>query len=194
MLGSTEASAPGLLALQHRPTQNGWARHEAVAGRQPAGVHRDEPNNTSDNRLQCTGTCLQDFTSKRHSAGGLCFRSRLFLCEGSCCHWRLRVPIASKMSVRVVARIRPLLDKELGKDIIVYADGNDDTQQSNIVKIPNPKNESEEFSFAFNGVYDQDISQEQLFNAEGTPHPSRSYRRKLTVCSVSPPKSPLPRP
>lgn len=37
----------------------------------------------------------------------------------------------------------------------------------NIVKIPNPKNESEEFSFAFNGVYDQQTTQEELFTAEG---------------------------
>jgi len=71
------------------------------------------------------------------------------------------------MSVRVVARIRPLLEKELGKDIIVSADSSDGGPAS-IVKIPNPKNESEEFSFAFNSVYDQPTTQEQLFNAEGT--------------------------
>ncbi len=38
-----------------------------------------------------------------------------------------------------------------------------------MVKIPNPKNESEEFSFAFNSVYDQPTTQEELFNAEGSP-------------------------
>jgi hypothetical protein len=36
-----------------------------------------------------------------------------------------------------------------------------------VVKIPNPKNEAEEFSFAFNGVYDRATTQEELFTAEG---------------------------
>lgn len=72
------------------------------------------------------------------------------------------------MSVRVVARIRPLLDKELDKDVIVHPASNDDGKTSNVVKIPNPKNESEEFSFTFNGVYDQPTTQEELFTAEGT--------------------------
>ena len=73
------------------------------------------------------------------------------------------------MSIRVVARIRPLLEKEAGKDsdVIVSAASNDDGLVPNMVKIPNPKNESEEFSFAFNSVYDQPTTQEQLFNAEG---------------------------
>lgn len=71
------------------------------------------------------------------------------------------------MSVRVVARIRPLLDKdkELSKDIIVRAEG--DEGKKNVVRIPNPKNESEEFSFTFNGVYDMSTSQEELFTNEG---------------------------
>lgn len=38
----------------------------------------------------------------------------------------------------------------------------------NIVRIPNPKNESEEFSFTFNGVYDMETTQEELFTNEGT--------------------------
>ncbi|KAL3426235.1 kinesin family member 22 [Phlyctema vagabunda] len=73
------------------------------------------------------------------------------------------------MSVRVVARIRPLLDKdkELSKDIIVRAEGPEGKR--NIVRIPNPKNESEEFSFAFNGVYDMSTSQEELFTNEVAP-------------------------
>ena len=37
----------------------------------------------------------------------------------------------------------------------------------NIVRIPNPKNESEEFSFTFNGVYDMGTTQEELFTNEG---------------------------
>lgn len=72
------------------------------------------------------------------------------------------------MSVRVVARIRPLLDRELDKDIIVRPASNDDGKSSSVVKIPNPRNESEEFSFTFNSVYDQATTQEELFTAEGT--------------------------
>lgn len=71
------------------------------------------------------------------------------------------------MSVRVVARIRPLLNDELERDVIVHADSKDGSKKMNVVKIPNPKNESEEFSFAFNGVYDQQTTQEELFSAEG---------------------------
>ncbi|KAI1744845.1 kinesin-II 95 kDa subunit [Xylaria scruposa] len=74
------------------------------------------------------------------------------------------------MSVRVVARIRPLLEKEMDKDIIVRPASNDDGQSSNVVKIPNPRNESEEFSFTFNSVYDQSTTQEALFTAEVAPH------------------------
>lgn len=71
------------------------------------------------------------------------------------------------MSIRVVARIRPLLDAEVEKDVIVRADTKEGAKKPNIVKIPNPKNESEEFSFAFNGVYDQATTQDELFTAEG---------------------------
>jgi hypothetical protein len=71
------------------------------------------------------------------------------------------------MSVRVVARIRPLLDKELDKDTIVRAECSQEGKPMNIVRIPNPKNESEEFSFAFNGVYDKETTQEDLFTNEG---------------------------
>lgn len=73
------------------------------------------------------------------------------------------------MSVRVVARIRPLLEKELDKDVIVRADSAEEGRPLTVVKIPNPKNESEEFSFTFNSVYDQSTTQEELFTAEGEP-------------------------
>lgn len=75
------------------------------------------------------------------------------------------------MSVRVVARIRPLLEKELDKDIIVHAASTEDGKPSTLVKIPSPKNGAEEFTFAFNSVYDHQTSQEELFTAEGTPPP-----------------------
>ncbi|KAK2593738.1 hypothetical protein QQS21_008556 [Conoideocrella luteorostrata] len=74
------------------------------------------------------------------------------------------------MSVRVVARIRPLLEKELDKDIIVRPDCAEDGKPNTIIKIPSPKNEAEEFSFAFNAVYDQSTSQETLFTSEVQPH------------------------
>jgi hypothetical protein len=67
----------------------------------------------------------------------------------------------------VVARIRPLLDKELDKDTIVRAESNQDGKPPNLVRIPNPKNEAEEFSFTFNGVYDMETTQEELFTNEG---------------------------
>ncbi|OAA49600.1 kinesin [Metarhizium rileyi] len=74
------------------------------------------------------------------------------------------------MSVRVVARIRPLLETELDKDIIVRPDGAEAGGPHTIVKIPSPKNPAEEFSFAFNAVYDQSTSQETLFTSEVQPH------------------------
>lgn len=70
------------------------------------------------------------------------------------------------MSVRVVARIRPLLKAEVEKDqILSIHDGSNNKPQ--IVKIPNPKNFSEEYSFAFASVFNQDASQQDLFDAEG---------------------------
>ncbi|KAJ0160787.1 Kinesin-like protein KIF22 [Colletotrichum tanaceti] len=74
------------------------------------------------------------------------------------------------MSVRVVARIRPLLEKELDKDTIVRADSTDESKPATLVKIPNPKNEGEEFSFAFNSVYDQATTQDELFTSEVAPN------------------------
>jgi hypothetical protein len=70
--------------------------------------------------------------------------------------------------VTVVARIRPLLGSELDKDVIVRAETSHEGKPTNIVRIPNPKNEAEEFSFTFNGVYDMGTTQEELFTNEGT--------------------------
>jgi hypothetical protein len=80
----------------------------------------------------------------------------------------------------VVARIRPLLDKELDKDTIVRAECSQDGMPMNIVKIPNPKNFSEEFSFTFNGVYDMGTTQEELFTKEGTAKSGCQSTRVLT--------------
>ncbi|UKZ76141.1 hypothetical protein TrVFT333_003837 [Trichoderma virens FT-333] len=74
------------------------------------------------------------------------------------------------MSVRVVARLRPLLAQELEKDIIVHTDSVEPEKPPTIVKIPNPRNESEEFSFTFNGVYGSETTQETLFTSEVAPH------------------------
>ncbi|RFU28391.1 hypothetical protein B7463_g7956, partial [Scytalidium lignicola] len=71
---------------------------------------------------------------------------------------------------QVVARIRPLLNKELDKDIIVRGESSKDGGPMNIVRIPNPKNEAEEFSFTFNGVYPIETTQEVLFTNEVAPH------------------------
>lgn len=70
------------------------------------------------------------------------------------------------MSVRVVARIRPLLKTERTVDEVLSAHGGADDKTS-IVKIPNPKNFAEEYSFQFNSVYGQDSTQQQIFEAEG---------------------------
>lgn len=88
------------------------------------------------------------------------------------------------MSVRVVARVRPLLKAERELDIILRTGASSapvDLKQSangdrklaalrdrdNVVRIPNPKNEGEEYSFQFNAVYDADVAQQELFDAEG---------------------------
>ncbi|OQE43478.1 hypothetical protein PENCOP_c003G05701 [Penicillium coprophilum] len=97
------------------------------------------------------------------------------------------------MSVRVVARIRPLLQTEREADVIlrtgssaiadsksrqsIVGDKGDKSDKKlaalrdrdNVVRIPNPKNEGEEYAFQFNGVYDAEVSQQELFDAEVSP-------------------------
>ncbi|CAI7645578.1 unnamed protein product [Penicillium bialowiezense] len=97
------------------------------------------------------------------------------------------------MSVRVVARVRPLLKSERDLDVILrtgssapadsksrlssVADKPEKTDKKlaalrdrdNVVRIPNPKNEGEEYAFQFNGVYDAEVSQQELFDAEVAP-------------------------
>ncbi|KAK4497967.1 hypothetical protein PRZ48_010623 [Zasmidium cellare] len=68
------------------------------------------------------------------------------------------------MSVRVVARIRPLLKNELDKDKIVEA-----ADSKAVVRIPNPKNESELYSFQFSSVYDEAATQQEMFENEVSP-------------------------
>lgn len=90
------------------------------------------------------------------------------------------------MSVRVVARVRPLLKSERDLDVILRTGAsagaaetksreslNDDRKlaalrdRDNVVRIPNPKNEGEEYTFQFNAVYDADVTQQELFDVEG---------------------------
>lgn len=74
---------------------------------------------------------------------------------------------AFKMSVRVVARIRPLLKAETEKDIIVQPGTSSDSSRPSSVSIPDPKRPQADFSFNFNSVYDRDASQQELFESEG---------------------------
>ena len=74
------------------------------------------------------------------------------------------------MSVRVIARIRPLLSSEIERDQIVTSHNGPDGKSS-VVKIPNSKNLAEEYSFQFNNVYEQDATQQALFDGEGRDHP-----------------------
>ncbi|KAF2687762.1 kinesin family protein-like protein [Lentithecium fluviatile CBS 122367] len=76
------------------------------------------------------------------------------------------------MSVRVIARIRPLLKHELDKDSIVTAESSTDGDckgRPTIVRLPNPKNPAESFSFQFNSVFEQDATQQEIFDAEISP-------------------------
>ncbi|KAF9885175.1 hypothetical protein FE257_000624 [Aspergillus nanangensis] len=93
------------------------------------------------------------------------------------------------MSVRVVARVRPLLKSERELDVILRSGSSPHTiynksdresskdnaalaalrDRDNVVRIPNPKNENEEYTFQFNAVYDAEASQQELFDAEVAP-------------------------
>lgn len=73
------------------------------------------------------------------------------------------------MTVRVVARIRPSQPHELSKDIIVSPASTSPSAPSTLIKIPNPKNASEDFTFAFSGVYGPEATQQEVFDAEIAP-------------------------
>jgi hypothetical protein len=80
------------------------------------------------------------------------------------------------MSVRVVARIRPLLKNELDKDTIVTAEAVDGENSATVVRLPSPKNDAESFSFQFSSVYEQDATQQQLFDAESMSAPATTSK------------------
>lgn len=73
------------------------------------------------------------------------------------------------MSVRVVARVRPLLKNEGDKDVIVEA-------ANSAISIPNPKTDAEKYSFQFSSVYDQDATQSDLFDAEISPNVKHIFK------------------
>lgn len=79
------------------------------------------------------------------------------------------------MSVRVVARVRPLLKSEIEKDVILETSG-DNAALKTIVTIPNPKCSSENYSFQFNSVYDRDATQSQLFDNEVAPNVKHLFK------------------
>lgn len=58
------------------------------------------------------------------------------------------------------------MKQEIDKDTIVTAETLDGETTPSVVRIPSPKNEAESFSFQFSSVYEQDASQQQLFDAE----------------------------
>lgn len=92
---------------------------------------------------------------------------------------------SATMSVRVVARVRPLLKSERDLDVILRTGASAGAAETksreslndrklaalrdrdNVVRIPNPKNEGEEYTFQFNAVYDADVTQQELFDVEG---------------------------
>ncbi|KAL8973267.1 MAG: hypothetical protein Q9183_000067 [Haloplaca sp. 2 TL-2023] len=75
--------------------------------------------------------------------------------------------------IRVVARIRPQQDPRIEGECIVSSAGADgdgsSSQQPSLVRIPSIKNDNEVYSFQFSGVYDQDSTQQTIFDNEIAP-------------------------
>ncbi|KAK4694901.1 hypothetical protein P7C71_g2756, partial [Lecanoromycetidae sp. Uapishka_2] len=88
------------------------------------------------------------------------------------------------MAIRVVARIRPRQSHELGKDVIVStANYQSDSLQPTLVKVPNPRNEAEDFTFQFSSVYDDTATQQQIFDNEASSRSHAILGIKLAVYS-----------
>ena len=71
------------------------------------------------------------------------------------------------MPVRVVARIRPPPQHKEKDTIISTISNGYDAPYPTEIKIPNPRNEKENFTFNFSGVYDHLKTQQELFENEG---------------------------
>ena len=89
-----------------------------------------------------------------------------------------------------MARIRPLLKAECEKDVIVDTASTSEqpSTDADLVRIPNPKNPAEHFSFHFNSVYDAQANQETIFQREGTGGMTMHKLSQLTclLCPVAP--------
>ena len=92
-------------------------------------------------------------------------------------------------TVKVIARVRPLLKSEIENDKVVETCSSVTPSQSttsgtigaarktgtasesqerfDTIKIPNPKNAGEKYSFQFQAVYDEQGTQQEIFEREG---------------------------
>lgn len=98
------------------------------------------------------------------------------------------------MSVRIIARIRPVSKSELDKDVVVQAGCSHGESQPTIVRMPNPRNEGEEFSFQFNSVYDSAATQQDIFDGEGMSSFNNGFNQPRLTClqSLRPSSTSLP--
>lgn len=62
-------------------------------------------------------------------------------------------------TIRIIARVRPLLGGEIEEDIVVHTEGT-------AISVPNPKNGNENYTFKFNATHNAKSNQALLF-AEG---------------------------
>ena len=67
------------------------------------------------------------------------------------------------MGIRIIARVRPQQKHELNQDVILSTISNGG---NSVVKVLNPKKESELYSFQFSGVYDCSSTQQEIFDNE----------------------------
>ncbi|KAL2890875.1 kinesin family member 22 [Ceratocystis lukuohia] len=70
------------------------------------------------------------------------------------------------MPIRVVARIRPILESDTESDVVVHPVSADDNGIAKSIKVYSPRDEGEELEFALDGVYSHKVSQEVFFNSE----------------------------
>lgn len=71
------------------------------------------------------------------------------------------------MAIRVVARIRPRRATESGEDIVVMTGSDENAStQPNLIRLPNPKNQGEAFSFQLHNVYASEATQQEIFDGE----------------------------
>ncbi|KAK5168894.1 uncharacterized protein LTR77_006203 [Saxophila tyrrhenica] len=86
----------------------------------------------------------------------------------------LKSHVQLTMSVRVVARVRPLIkNTEIEKDRIIETYG--EAENKTTLRIPNPKIASELYSFQFNSVYD-DATQAELYDREISPQVKHLFK------------------